>query len=287
MLRRLACLLLFISAPSLTAAEGAWLEGRWMIVSVAAKPEAGGPGATGGMTMNPKPGTMLIEIKGLVMTTSMRMPPKGELRTFASTIAIEQATADSLTMRVTRPDMNGAPGAVSAMAVRRDGAGLVFTDARSVTTLQPWDEAAVEKQAAADVEDAKPAAAIEDRPLSGTVDGQPWKPIVCRRSHFQSEEGGERIRVNASEENLVGFDPGTKPKLILSLPKTPGDYPLGPNFNLTMFTPPSSNTVLVNGLLRVVTVSDTAIEFSVSARDGDGIEINGTMVADISPLPAP
>ncbi|MBA3684079.1 MAG: hypothetical protein H0W72_02420 [Planctomycetes bacterium] len=281
--------LLLLSVTALWAATdaakpGAWIEGRWMVVSVASAPGAAGGGAKDNMTMRPKPGAMTIEFSATTMTSSFRKPPKGEVVKRASPYRIEQATADSLTMHVTGP---GADAKATVVAVKRDGANLVLTDERSITTLQPYDEAAVAKQAALEQAAARPAAAVKDQPLTGRLGGNDWTPILCRRAHFQLDETGKRIRVEALAEKLEGFEPGTKPKLLLSLPTTVGEYPLSGTFNVTAFIPPSQNDVLVDGILRVTAVDDAAIHFSISAHDDEGNEINGVMVADISPLPAP
>ena len=287
MFSRLACLLL-VTTVSLAAADAGWLEGRWMVVSIGSKPAAGEPASTGGMTMEPEPGAMAIEIRGNEMISSMRVPARPEPHRFTSTYVVEQATPDRATLSVTRPNPRGGGSAVTKVLVERRGAGLILTDEHSVTTVQPWDADAVAKHVAeVAAEAAQPAAAIADRPLSGTVNGEPWSAIVCRRSPFPMEEDGKRIRVQALAEKLVGYAPGTKPKLMISLPTTPGDYPLGPKLTITIFTPPTKNQVLAKGTLRVISVTDSAIEFALSARDGRGNEVNGTMIADITPQPAP
>jgi len=287
MSRRLV-LLLLATIACLTGAEGGWIQGRWMVTSIASKPAPGEPESTSGMTMTPEPGAMAIEITPTEMISTMRMPSGAEPRSYTSTYVVEQAAPERLTLRITRPHPAGEGSTISHVQVERSGTGLTFTDERSISILQPWDAAAVAKHAAeVAAEGARPVAAIADAPLSGTINGEQWTPIVCRRSPFAMDEDGKQIRVQALAEKLVGYAPGTKPKLMISLPTTPGDYPLGPKLNVTIFTPPTKNQVLAKGMLRVVAVTDSTIEFGLSARDGRGNEVNGTMIADISPLPAP
>jgi hypothetical protein len=131
---------------------------------------------------------------------------------------------------------------------------------------------------------AKPAAA-KDQPLTGRVAGQEWTPIVCRRARAQFDESGKSIRVDASAEVIKSFAVGTKPKLMIKLPTAVGTYPLSATFSVTMFIPPHQNQVLHQGVIRVTTVSDTSIKFSIEASDDRGIEVAGGMTADITPLP--
>jgi hypothetical protein len=280
-------MLLFATITSLAAADadaGAWMQGKWMVVSMASKPATTGGTTNSSMTMKPKPGAVVMEIGPQAITTTVRMPPAGKTMKREAGYVVDQAATDSLTIRVTP---KGPGGQATVTVVKRQGANLVLEDDRSTTILQPYDAALVAKQELLEQQGAKPVAAVKDQPLTGRIAGQDWTPIVCRRSRIQLDESGKHIRVEAATEASKGFAPGTKPKLMIKLPTTVGVYPLGPNFNITVFTPPSDNQVLVDGVLHVTKVSEGAIEFSLSAHDDEGNEVNGRMTADVSPLGEP
>jgi hypothetical protein len=107
--------------------------------------------------------------------------------------------------------------------------------------------------------------------------------VECKRSQFQSDSKSERVSVRVTADKPKSYQPSEKPALLVDLPTKVGEYPLSGLFNVTAFLPPSRNIALINGTLVIYQASDSSIEFGLTARGLDGNEVNGRMVADISP----
>lgn len=261
------------------AAADLTITGKWMVTKFSSVP-AQDEKTTTKISAKCPPGALTIEIGDGTFTSTMAMFPGKKPSVQTMTYTVAERTADSLTILVkSRRNEAG-----EKTIVRRDGAGLIMTDSANITTMVPYDAAAVEKERKRVEEGEKPADPLKDQPLAGHLQGAAWKPIVCRRSTFQFDQKGETIRVDVLAEKVDRNAADTLPKLILKLPIKPGDYPLGPTFNLTVVIPPSQNIPLTNGTLSVYKVTDTTIEFGLTARGEDGDVLNGKMSADVSPV---
>jgi hypothetical protein len=262
-----------VLAGALAPAADLQLDGKWMITEVK------GLGDNSG-SMEAAPGAMTVEIHGASMVMTMVFDPSKPPEKTTSTIAVTAKAADQLTMTTTSPD------GVETCVVTRDasGKGLIFTAKDSITTLVPWDAAAVAKEDAAQAEKAKPAAPIADHPLSGKFGGAEWTALVCQRSDFQFKDDVVRCEISAVKPPEHGPSPAS---IIISMPKKAGAYPLGPMMNATFFTPPGKNKTAMHGELVIYKIDGTKVDFGLSARADADNEINGRMSVDLGPAPKP
>lgn len=269
----------FCSLACLPAADLV-ITGTWMAQEISSGGGTGEGKSSGKFSMRCKPGFMTIEIGDGTLKTSLAMPSRpAEVKT--STYTVQSRSADRVAITVIDPTGKKPPKPTELV---KDGPGLTITGDGAVMKVVPYDAAAIAAEQKRQSDAEQPAEPLKDAPLSGHLGGADWTPVLARRSSFQFDKTGKRIRVEVTADKPKGFEPSAKSSLILNIPTTVGEYPLGNTFNITAYTPPSTNAMIANGILTVYSVSDTAIAFGLTARGEDGDVVNGRMTADVSPL---
>jgi hypothetical protein len=117
--------------------------------------------------------------------------------------------------------------------------------------------------------------AIADTMLAGTVFGQPWTFQAGHTSAFLSEGEDEFF----ASLYPTAFTPcelagPTGPHLIVSIPKTPGDYELSFALNMT-FADGNSNLIATEGRIVVDEVTATTVTGGLVAIYDDANQVNG------------
>jgi len=118
-------------------------------------------------------------------------------------------------------------------------------------------------------------------PLAGTVFGQDWTFMTGNTDMFLSEGEDDFFATFYAESfTPCGSEPFGVPSLIVSIPKTPGDYEMGLQLNMT-YTFMSDNKIATDGRIVVDTVTATKVTGGlVSEYDGDN-SVNGQFEATI------
>ena len=116
--------------------------------------------------------------------------------------------------------------------------------------------------------------------LAGTVGGQAWTFKTGHTDAFLSEGEDDFFATFYQEEfTPCGFEP-SGPHLIVSIPKTTGDYEMGLQLNMT-YVVDSDNKIATDGRIVVDSVTATKVTGGlVSEYDGDN-EVNGQFEATI------
>ena len=279
---RFAAILLIISSCHLAAVDVNFI-GTWMATDIVPieKPKDGANDKTSGkMSMHCPPGFMVIEFGDGTMRTTVSLlnrPPKVQNLTYT----VQRKSADAVLIAIIDPTGKEAQKTIE---ITQDGQGLALLGDDAITKVVPYDAAAIAAEQKRLEEAKRPADPLLDQPLSGRINDTEWIPIQARRSAFQFDQKGERISIDVTLDKPAGYKPSTQPSLIIEVPTRVGEFPLSTSFNITVHSPPSKNTVVMNGLLVVYKVTDTMIEFGLTARGKDGVVFNGKMTADVSPL---
>ncbi len=117
---------------------------------------------------------------------------------------------------------------------------------------------------------------IVSTPLAGQVDGQPWTFVAGHTSAFLSEgEDDFFATLYASSFTPCGFSEPGGNHLIVSIPKTPGDYDMGFGRNMTFVVGDSDNLVTLDGRIVVDSVTDTKVTGGLYGSYSGDNEVNG------------
>ena len=256
------------------------ITGKWMVTESTNNPNAADGKKDGKFTVTIGAGGLTVEIGEGTMTTTMAFIPGAEPEITKTTFTFQKRNESSAT--ILEPSAQNGNGTI--IEITKDGEGLIFTDDKTITKVVKYDPVAVATNKKNIEEANKPADKLLDQSLRGHLNGMEWTPIECRRSSAQFDERGEKIRVDVTADKKKRLDPSAFPSLIVDLPTKPGEYPLSNSFSLTVYFPPSHNTILINGTLVIYKVTNTSIEFGLTARGQDDNVINGKMTADVSSL---
>lgn len=112
--------------------------------------------------------------------------------------------------------------------------------------------------------------------LAGTVAGQNWTFAAGHTSAFLSEgEDDFFATLYPTAFTACGFSEPSGPHIIVSIPKTTGDFEMGLGRNMT-FTDGSNNLVSLDGHIRVDSVTATNVKGGLVASYDSDNEVNGT-----------
>jgi hypothetical protein len=122
---------------------------------------------------------------------------------------------------------------------------------------------------------------IADTPLAGKAYGQPWTFVSGKQS-----AGLASFYSVAWDCTQFGDPTGTAPTLLTSLPTTPGEYDLGFGTGkptVTFVQPPSTNSIAVQGKIRIDMVTATEITGGLVAKVDGNNSVSGTFMLSICP----
>lgn len=228
-----------------------------------------------------KPGFMSIEIGSNTWKSALSLPPDRSPKIKEYTYAIQKHSTDNISIIITDPKQQDSP---QNYDITKNEESLSIKGDGSILKVIPYDQSAVASEINRQKEASRPADPIKEQPLTGTINQELWMPILARRSAFQPNENNETIRVEITIDKPILHYPSKHSSLIVELPTQTGEYPFSNSFNITFYTPPSRNKIVVNGILAIYKVTDTVIEFGLTARGEDGLIFNGKMTADVSQL---
>src|SRR4051812_9210041 len=125
----------------------------------------------------------------------------------------------------------------------------------------------------APAEESEQSPPVADRSLSGTVDGSEWAAGSCVKFGDQSTDGVVHCLIAPSAPPQAAH-PAT-PRLGIYLPKKAGTYKLENSTYVTFPVQMKQRDARVGGQLVVYSVSETAIEFGLSAKVDKDNDISG------------
>lgn len=124
---------------------------------------------------------------------------------------------------------------------------------------------------------------IEAVPLTGMVGGQAWTFQAGHTDSFLSkDEPTFFATMFPTTFTTCGFSEPAGNHLILSLPKTPGEYPMSLSRNMT-FVVGNDNKIAVNGMIRIDEVTATHITGGLVSSFDSQNEVNGTFDIPVCP----
>jgi len=121
---------------------------------------------------------------------------------------------------------------------------------------------------------------VSDSNLSGVIGGLDWEFVQGDTDAFFADEEHHAKLYSSSYTACEPFGP-SEPKVLVRLPKTPGEYLLGANRSATFFEPPGENTIVMEGRLEVYEVSDTVIKAGLHAVFDSLYTVNGRFEVEI------
>jgi hypothetical protein len=124
---------------------------------------------------------------------------------------------------------------------------------------------------------------IASSPVTGMVGGQAWTFAAGHTDAFLSEGDDDFFAtLFPSQFTTCGFSEPSGNHLILSIPKTVGDYPMSLSRNMT-FVVGSDNKIAIDGHIAVTEVTATKVKGGIVAKFDSQNEINGTFEIPICP----
>ncbi len=124
---------------------------------------------------------------------------------------------------------------------------------------------------------------IEPTPLAGMIGGQTWTFQAGHTSAFLSEGEDEFFAtLYPTTFTPCGFSEPSGPHLIVSIPKSPGDYDMDLGRNMT-FVAGDRNLVSFDGRIVVDQVTPTRVIGGLAATYDGSNEVSGTFDITICP----
>ena len=128
------------------------------------------------------------------------------------------------------------------------------------------------------------SADIADSQLAGTVGGQTWQFAAGHTSALLSEgEPDFFASLYPMTFTACGFSEPSGNHLIVSIPKTPGEYEMGLSRNMTFVVCESDNLVAFNGKIVVDEVTATSVKGGLVGSYDSSNEVSGRFEVTICP----
>lgn len=119
------------------------------------------------------------------------------------------------------------------------------------------------------------SADLKDTPLAGTVGGNAWTFVAGDTDAFLSKDEPDFFAsLYPATFTSCGFSQPAGDHLILSIPKTPGEYPMSLSRNMT-FVVGNDNKIAIDGMIVVDEVTATSIKGGIVASFDSSNEVNG------------
>ena len=130
------------------------------------------------------------------------------------------------------------------------------------------------------------ASDIKDQIPQGRLDGASWSMVsaVVEEDPFDPNELS--VDLYAEQVDACGF--GTGEKIMFSVPRAVGEYPLkfefgSDNQTVTFYVPPGSNTIASDGIIVIESIDGTTITMGLVAHYDDNFTVNGRFTTEICP----
>lgn len=125
---------------------------------------------------------------------------------------------------------------------------------------------------------------IETTPLAGEVGGETWTFAAGHTNAFLSEgEDDFFATLYSTSFETCGFSEPGGNYLIVAIPKTPGDYEMGLQRNMTFVVGGSQNLIATNGRIVVDEVTETTVKGGLVASYDGSNQVNGRFEITICP----
>lgn len=111
--------------------------------------------------------------------------------------------------------------------------------------------------------------------ISGKFNGKPWTGKYAYLNMFNDDNDKHYSVEICAEKEDNKYKRMSLQKLDIKLPKKAGVYKLGPQFNMTFFTPPGSNAIAMEGSMTVEKKGD-AFVVKLSVRKDDENNLSGS-----------
>jgi hypothetical protein len=119
------------------------------------------------------------------------------------------------------------------------------------------------------------SADLSDTPLAGTVGGKTWTFVTGHTDSFLSKDDPDFFAtLYPTTFATCGFSEPGGNHLIVSIPKTPGDYEMSLSRNMT-FVVDNDNKIAFDGRIVVDEVTATSIKGGLVASFDSSNEVNG------------
>jgi hypothetical protein len=119
------------------------------------------------------------------------------------------------------------------------------------------------------------SADLKDTPLAGTVGGKAWTFVAGDTDAFLSKDEPDFFAsLYPATFTACGFSGPAGDHLILSIPKTPGEYPMSLSRNMT-FVVGDDNKIAIDGMIVVDEVTATSVKGGIVASFDSSNEVNG------------
>lgn len=119
------------------------------------------------------------------------------------------------------------------------------------------------------------SADLKDTPLAGTVGGKTWTFQAGDTDAFLSKDEPDFFAtLYPGTFTACGFSQPDGDHLIVSIPKTPGEYPMSLSRNMT-FVVGNDNKIAIDGMIVVDEVTATSIKGGIVASFDSSNEVNG------------
>jgi hypothetical protein len=119
------------------------------------------------------------------------------------------------------------------------------------------------------------SADLKDTPLAGTVGGKTWTFVAGDTDAFLSKDEPDFFAtLYPATFTACGFSQPAGDHLILSIPKTPGEYPMSLSRNMT-FVVGDDNKIAIDGTIVVDEVTATSIKGGLVGTFDSANTVNG------------
>jgi hypothetical protein len=128
------------------------------------------------------------------------------------------------------------------------------------------------------------SADLSDATMTGKVGGQAWTFAAGHTSAFLSEGDDDFFAtLYPAAFTTCGFSEPGGNHLIVSIPKTPGEYPMSLSRNMTFVVGDSNNLIATKGTIFVDEVTATTVKGGLVATYDGQNEVNGHFEIAICP----
>jgi hypothetical protein len=110
--------------------------------------------------------------------------------------------------------------------------------------------------------------------LAGRHSGKDWRGLIAYESTSSTDQDyyGVEVVEKVEPDWVKRF---SIPRLLVRIPRNPGEYKLSPTFNVTFFEPPGNNKVATEGFLKV-TRDGATFKVELVARSDKDNDVRGS-----------
>lgn len=124
---------------------------------------------------------------------------------------------------------------------------------------------------------------ITPQPLQGKINGEAFTFGFGATNSFLDDPDSffATMFQGAAPTNPCGFSSGGAGHVIAGVPRTPGEYTMSLQRNITLAYGGGNNQIITDGLIRVDTVTATEVKGGIFADGGDKFTVDGEFTLKI------